>query len=127
MPHLQKICEKYHGDGFVLIAFNMLAQQNEMLPEWKAKGKYTFPIVVTDDKDYFATNPFDVRGTPTSFLLDADGKIIFRHVGYSSGAEKIMEAEIRELLGLDPFEGQEAATESLATKRSKRQESHLSR
>jgi glutathione peroxidase-family protein len=117
LPHLQKLYEKYHGDGFVLIAFNMLAQQNEMLPEWKAKGKYTFPIFVTDDKDYFATNPFDVRGTPTSFLLDADGKIIFRHVGYSSGAEKIMEAEIRELLGLDPFEGQEAATESLATNR----------
>jgi hypothetical protein len=117
LPHLQKIYEKYHGDGLALIAFNMVTQQNEMLPEWKAKGKYTFPIVVTDEKDYFTTNPFDVRGTPTSFLLGADGKIIFRHVGYSSGAEKIMEAEIRELLGLDPFEGPDATTESAAANR----------
>ena len=94
-----------------MIAFNMVSQQNEMLPEWKAKGKYTFPIIVTDENDYWATNPFGVRGTPANFLLGADGKILFRH-GYSPDGEKMMEAEIRELLGLDPFEGLE--TESAA-------------
>jgi len=90
-----------------MIALNTISQQNEMLAGWKAKGKYTFPIVVTADKDFFSKNQYGVRGTPTSFLLNADGKVVFRHIGYSQGGEKTMEAEIRELLGLDPFEGQE--------------------
>jgi len=90
-----------------MVALNTIAFQTEMIPEWKAKGKYTFPIVVTGDKDFFSKNQFGVGGTPTNFLLNADGKVVFRHIGYSAGGEKTMEAEIRELLGLDPFEGQE--------------------
>jgi len=90
-----------------MIALNTISQQNEMLAGWKAKGKYTFPIVVTADKDFFSKNQYGVRGTPTSFLLNGDGKVVFRHIGYLAGGEKTMEAEVRELLGLDPFEGQE--------------------
>lgn len=33
-----------------------------------------------------------------------------RHLGFGSGGEKQMEAEIRELLGLDPFQGTETTT-----------------
>lgn len=102
-----------------MVAVNMVAQQNEMVPEWKAKGKYTFPIVVTDDKDYFTTNPFGVRGTPTNVLLNADGKVVFRHIGYLTGAEKVMEGEIRELLGLDPFEGLETPQKTETAEKNK--------
>jgi hypothetical protein len=103
LPHIQKLYDKYRAQGLSMIAVNMVAAQNEMLPGWKAKGKYTFPVVVTEDKDYFNTNPFGIRGTPTNLLLGGDGKVVFRHIGSPPGAEKTMEAEIRELLGLDPF------------------------
>ena len=76
-----------------MIALNTISQQNEMLAGWKAKGKYTFPIVVTADKDFFSKNQYGVRGTPTSFLLNGDGKVVFRHIGYLAGGEKTMEAE----------------------------------
>jgi hypothetical protein len=107
LPHLQKLLDKYKGQNFAMIAINTVPEQNEMIPEWKAKGKYTFPIVSTDWD--FAEKNYGVRGTPASFLLNAEGKVIFRNSGFDSGGEKIMEAEIRELLGLDPFEGIEAS------------------
>ena len=87
-----------------MVAINMVSQQNDMLPEWKAKGKYTFPVLVTDEKDYWSTNPYGVRFTPTNLLLAADGKVGFRHLTEVSEKDPIMEAQIRELLGLSPFE-----------------------
>ena len=32
-------------------------------------------------------------------LVNADGKVLFKHVGYDMGGEKVIEAEIREMLG----------------------------
>jgi hypothetical protein len=100
-----------------MVAINTNPSQDKDLPEWRAKGKYTFPIAVSPDKDFARTN-YDVPGTPTNLLLDANGKMVFRHLGYGPGAEKRMESEIRELLGLKPFEGliEPAKTEAAVKK-----------
>ena len=47
---------------------------------------------------------YSVSGTPTNLLIDSSRKVIFRTVGYGKSGEKTLEAEVRELLGLDPFE-----------------------
>ncbi len=90
-----------------MVAINVTPGQDKQLPEWRAKGGYTFPILLSE-KD-FARNTYGVNGAPTNLLLDSDRKMVFRHLGYGAGAEKRMEAEIRELLGLDPFEGLETS------------------
>ncbi len=76
------------------------------MTEWRAKGKYTFPVLLSSSNDFVRTT-YGVSGTPTNLFLNADGKTVFRHLGYGTGNEKTMEVEIRELLGLDPFEGVE--------------------
>jgi hypothetical protein len=112
LPHLQKLYEKYRGQGFAMVAFNMVAGQNSMIPEWKAKGKYTFPVVATEDEKYFDANPYGVRSTPTNVLLDGEGRAVFRHLG----GTRVIEAEIRELLGLDPFPADAPAPRQSAAK-----------
>ncbi len=87
-----------------MVAINVNPEQNDQLPEWRAKNKYTFPILVTDSGNYARTN-YGVPGTPTNLILDSGTRTVFRHLGYGPGNEKTMEAEIRELLGLNPFEG----------------------
>ena len=89
-----------------MVAINTSPSQDGQIPEWRRKGKYTFPIVLSPNRE-FASATYDVVGAPTNFLLDSEDKLVFRHLGYGPGAEKVMEAEIRELLGLDPFEGLE--------------------
>lgn len=39
-----------------------------------------------------------MRATPTTLLIDRDGKIIFHSVGYGPGEEKTFAAEIEYLL-----------------------------
>ncbi len=85
-----------------MVAINTIPAQNRQLAAWRAKGRYTFPVALCD-RD-FASTTYGVYGLPTNLLLNAERKVVFRHAGYDSGDEKTMEAEIRELLGLDPFE-----------------------
>jgi hypothetical protein len=40
---------------------------------------------------------FKIQGTPTNLVIDRQGRIIFRHLGFSPGSEKILAAEIEML------------------------------
>lgn len=113
---MQRIYEKYRNQGFAMIAINNIPGQNAQIPEWRVKGKYTFPVVATNAGDYVLVN-YGVSATPTNLLLNADGKMVFRHIGYQTGNEKTMEAEIRELLGLNPFAGVEPDKTAEKTKK----------
>ncbi len=86
-----------------MVAINTNPGQNKELAAWRAKGRYTFPVALCD-RDYASTT-YRVGVQPTNLLVNAEHKAIFRYVGYANGNEKTMEAEIRELLGLDPFGG----------------------
>jgi len=106
LPHLQALYEKYRGLGLEMVAIQVHPEENRLVPAWRAKGKYTFPVVFvpparSDGSDTFAASRFDVLGVPTALLLNAERKIVFRHLG---GGRVFVEAEIRELLGLPPFE-----------------------
>ena len=85
-----------------MVAINTTPAQDKDLPDWRAKGRYTFPIALSPERD-FARTTYGVTGAPTNMILNAGGKMVFRHLGYGAGGEKTIEAEIRELLGLDPF------------------------
>lgn len=56
----------------------------------------TFPIVIDDQE--VSGRLFDVQATPTTLMIDRDGQIIFRSLGFSPGKEKSIEAEIQYML-----------------------------
>jgi hypothetical protein len=85
------------------VAITIVSSENKDVPEWRRKGGYTFPILLGNEA--FARDGYGVTGAPTTFLLDSDHKSVFLHLGFPTGGEKTLEAEIRELLGLDPFAG----------------------
>lgn len=99
---MQKLYEKYRNQGFSMVAINTVPDQNDKILAWRAKGHYTFTILVADSEDYARVN-YGVTGTPTNLILNADGKMVFRHVGFGTRGEEYIEDEIRELLGLNRF------------------------
>lgn len=86
-----------------MVAINTIDFQKDLIPEWKAQKKFTFPTLV-GATDEFLRETYNHQGNPTNMLVNANGKVLFKHVGYDAGGEKVIEAEIRELLGLEPFE-----------------------
>ena len=100
---MQKIYDKYKNQGFSMVAVNTIDYQKDMIPDWRNKNKFTFPILV-GATDTFLKESYNHQGNPTNMLVNADGRVLFKHVGYEGGGEKVIEAEIREMLGLEPFE-----------------------
>ncbi len=76
----------------------------------ECRGDRTGARRIVEENDYSFTVLFDterihsrdyrVIGFPVTFILDRDGNIVFRHVGYYPGMEVVVENEVRELLGL---------------------------
>lgn len=62
-----------------------------------SKQKYGFVKLQAPESDW-VSKTYDVRGFPTTYVLDADGKAMFTHVGYSPKSIKHMDAEIAALL-----------------------------
>ncbi len=94
-----------------MLAIQVAPEENSQVAEWKARGGYSIPVLLVpaaasaepSGQDY-AAKRYGVLGEPTDLLLDAAHKVVFRHMAAKAVA---LEAEIRDLLGLPPFEGLE--------------------
>jgi len=64
--------------------------------EFVAQVGATFPIV-NDDRN-LAKTTYNVTGTPTNLMIDRQGRVFFRSMGYGPGYERRYAAEIEYLL-----------------------------
>ena len=106
IPYLKMIYKKYHSKGFEIIAVS----EDENKKAWTDAVKqdstgqwYHIPFaekwpckpsqITNDDiyKNYF------VQAIPAQILIDKNGKIIYRHVGYSKESEESLDKQISRL------------------------------
>ena len=80
MPELAQLYHDYVDQGVQVIAVAMpYDPPNEVLQLTEAQ-KYPFPVGL-DIKGDAVTAFGSIKGTPTSFLLDAEGRLVKRYVG----------------------------------------------
>jgi thiol-disulfide isomerase/thioredoxin len=101
MPFYDELVARYAEHGVQLLSVNQDDErmQKRIAPYFESKG-FTFPALL-DPKKEIATE-YGVNVLPTSFLIAADGTIAARHVGFRLGDEKVLERELRAVLGLEP-------------------------
>ena len=86
-PFLQKMYEKYRKNRSVtFLAANVWERvrpedRSALVREFITANHYTFPVVL----DSNSTPSFAVDGIPTKYILDGDGKIQFKSVGFDGG------------------------------------------
>ncbi len=73
------------------------SNQKARLDKMVTKTGVTFAILVDGKK--VAREMYKIRGTPTTYIINGDGMIVFKHVGYYPGLESAMEKEIQGLVG----------------------------
>lgn len=76
MPEVEALFRRSNG-RFSIIGVSM-DDDALKIPPFLKEHKVTFPIVVADRK---VTASYAVRGLPTAFLIDAEGRIARRWVG----------------------------------------------
>lgn len=94
-PWMNSIQAKYKEQGFTVISINLDAEKSLAL-KFLHELPATFPVVY-DPKGKLARK-FNVKGMPSSMILDRDGAIQYSHAGFHTKKIPDYEQEIMQLL-----------------------------
>lgn len=85
MPIVQKLYEKYKESGLDVVAVALDGEplKNSIMGFVKQEG-FTFRVLIDelDEKEMFkVADPYGVAGTPTIYIMDEAGKVVFAKAG----------------------------------------------
>jgi len=92
LTEVNKWAGKYEGFAVVAVAVDSARTSSQVKPYIKGQG---FKCEVLLDEDANLQKGLGVFGTPYSFLITADGQILYEHSGYRKGDEKKLEEEVQ--------------------------------
>ena len=96
MPHLQKLWEKHKDKGLVVIG--LTAESESRVAPFIKQAGYTFPIALEDRRK--TRKAYGIRWIPHTFLIGADGKIIWdgNPLGAKDKLDKMVEDALKKAL-----------------------------
>lgn len=92
---LKAMQQKYGAQGLTIVAVN--EDKNRRDANQFLRNAAVHFIIVYDPKELLAKQ-YHLVGLPSSFLIDTNGNIYRRHLGFSNGSVAVYEREIRALL-----------------------------
>ena len=94
-PSVQKLYDTYKDRGLSIVWINVLPEEAKLIPAWQAQHGYTVPVLLGKGS---TPTEYQVRMTPTHYLLNARGEILQKKDGFSAGDEKTLEQDIQKAL-----------------------------
>ena len=98
MKHLSKFNTKYNDTGFKVISVNTDTRNKGKVKSFFKKKKYTFDMVFDLNGKNGVLKKFGGSSCPYTVLVNTDGTIYSKHLGYERGDEIMLEKEINELI-----------------------------
>lgn len=97
MPSIERLSQVLKGKNFAILAVNV-AESLDMVFSFTGTLELvpTFPIVF--DKDGSVLKAWPVRGLPTTFILDKQGRVAYRAVGGREFDDPAILAQLQSLL-----------------------------
>ena len=80
MPTMQQIYAEYKGRGFEILAINIEPDAKEEIRDFMKELRLTFPVLL--DSDMKVTRKYRLIGLPVSMLIDRQGIIRSKEIGY---------------------------------------------
>ena len=94
-PWMNALLKKYPADKFTVMTVNLDASAEEM-QRFLERMPADFDIY--HDASGVIADKFELEGMPTSYLIDANGNVVRKHIGFYTGKIEEYEREIEELL-----------------------------
>lgn len=93
-PHLQELYKTYKPKGLEVISVNLL-DKPPVIDKYVKEGKFTFPIVMNgDDYKNGIAGKYGVTAAPTNILLDPNGKVVGKWIGFEPEKMKAAMAKL---------------------------------
>ncbi|MDN5780882.1 MAG: thioredoxin family protein [Luteimonas sp.] len=111
MPYVKQWHERYHGQGLVVVGVHTpeYGYERSVGNVEAAVKRFGIRYAVAQDNGYRTWNAYGNRYWPALYLVDQDGRVVYRHFGEGDYART--EATIRQLLdrgGAAPMPGSAA-------------------
>jgi cytochrome c biogenesis protein CcmG/thiol:disulfide interchange protein DsbE len=98
LPRLQPLYDTYRDKGFVILAVEG-KRDTPRARRFIADKHLTFTFVENGQGDAeVAARLYGIRGYPSCFLIDRQGRVEYFHEGFEEGDEARLEAEVKRLL-----------------------------
>lgn len=95
IPYVEKLYEQYKdNEDFVVLGIN-LEESKEDITKFMKKQKMNYPILLNDKK---VISNYKITSIPRFFLIDRNGEIYNKYVGFASGVEQLWQKDIEKLL-----------------------------
>ena len=93
-PHMREIYKKYHSDKFEIYSISIDEDKQAWL---KAVKEEKNPWLQSLDTKNISQRGFAVTGVPSTFLIDPNGVIVAKEVGFDPDGNSEIEKKIKEL------------------------------
>jgi thiol-disulfide isomerase/thioredoxin len=94
IPHFVELQKQYGDKGLTVIGVSLDEQGPGVVKKFVKRFAVNYPIVIGNQKVVEAYGGIDA--IPTTFVIDRQGRIVSRHIGYNDKA--VFEKEIESLL-----------------------------
>lgn len=95
MPTMEVLYKKMRGADFVMLAASQDVDGKSTVAPYLQEGGLTFPVLL--DVNGEVGKKYGVTGYPETFIIDRQGTIVHRHIGYNDWAKPAVEAALRHL------------------------------
>lgn len=96
MPTMQQIYSEYKARGFEILAVNIESDARKEIEDFVRELRLTFPILL--DPDMKVTRKFRIIGLPVSVLIDRQGIVRTKEIGYHDWTSKTSRKLVESLL-----------------------------
>jgi thiol-disulfide isomerase/thioredoxin len=95
-PHFEAVLNKFKGQSVAYIGINVLVEQDQYVIPMLKNTKFSF--IPLKGSNEFAAEHYGVKGEPENFLIDKNGKIIFKNFTIDESNRNTLELMISALL-----------------------------
>ena len=108
IPHLVALQKEFGDRGFTVVGIS-LDDKNSMsrVKPTVKKLKINYPVVLDPTKSY--AKRVGASTLPTNVILNKEGEVVERVIGFRPGMEKELRAQVLKLIGEPASEGEAAA------------------
>ncbi len=104
MPSMEVLHKNFEKDGLVILAVSIdRVTTTKDIPPFIKGMNLTFPVLI--DSWGLTDKPYKRMGVPETFIIDRQGVIVHRHIGYNDWARPAVEAALRKLADQGVWEG----------------------
>ena len=97
MRSLKLLYDKYKNKGFTILGINQDSPKSvSKVRSYISSQRINFPVAI--DPNSQLLQKFNGQSIPYSLLINEEGKIVYKNVGYLPGDEIELEKEIQKLL-----------------------------